>query len=96
MKDIDISVLRRCRELMDRHGADGMFPRGSQHKQFLRMEKEGLLRYVGMGVDIDAESIDREHHVYELTPAGRARLEELDADQYKAPPATDVLKSPVG
>lgn len=79
LSEADFKVLDRCRDLIDRHGADGMFPRGGQHKQFLRLADEGLLRYVGLGADIEGESGVENHHVYEITVAGRNRLAEAEA-----------------
>lgn len=75
-KTIDIEVLLRCQSLQDRHGACGIFPRGAQHRQFKRMEHEGLLKFAGWGVDIDGGD-DREHPTYEITMAGRLLLKDL-------------------
>ena len=74
--DIDIDVLHRCQSLQDRHGACGIFPRGAQHRQFKRMEREGLLKFVDWGVDIDGDD-DKERPIYEITMAGRLLLKDL-------------------
>jgi hypothetical protein len=68
------STLERCIDLQAHHGACGIFPRGSsQHRSYSRLESMGLLRYVGMGCDIDGE-VEHEVPIYEITDAGRAAL----------------------
>lgn len=67
----DLSTLRHAAYLRERHDA-GIGPRGSsQHRHFAKLEKAGLLAFVGWGRDIDAESIEgRDMMVYALTPDG--------------------------
>lgn len=65
-------TLARIRRLQDEHGACGMFPTGAGQFATLRaLEKRGLVRFVGRGVDIDGEREGEELPIWELTAAGR-------------------------
>ena len=99
--DQEASTLRQMVRHQDRNGFCGMGAIGAAgHRVMRRLEQRGLARYVAHGAVEDCElarcrdGCREDHPIYAITDAGRARLEELEADQYKAPPATDVLKSP--
>jgi hypothetical protein len=51
----------------------GIFPTGSQHSRFGKLERAGLLAFVGWGRDVDGE-LARDVAVYMLTLAGENAL----------------------
>lgn len=70
----DRDTLIRTHELQSRHGADGIFANGGGHMSHLRkLERWGLLRYVGTGADIDGDREDV--RIFELTDAGRSEVQ---------------------
>ena len=72
LTDKDVSVLRRALAL--RRDFDcGIFPTGSQHARFSKLERAGLLAFVGHGRDMDGD-VERDVAVYMLTLAGENAL----------------------
>lgn len=64
-------MLERAEKLED-YGADGVFPTGQQWQTVRALQKRGLLKFVGLGSDIDG---DRENvDIFALTDAGREVL----------------------
>lgn len=75
LTDRDRETLSRAAELRRRFQA-GIFPRGGgQRAHFARLERLGMLRFVGWGRDIDGE-VEADVMTYELTDAGAAAAEE--------------------
>lgn len=73
LADKDRRVLDRALELRRRFDC-GIFPTGSQHSRFSKLERAGLLAYVGQGRDFDGE-IERDVAVYMITLAGENALD---------------------
>jgi len=71
----EVDTLERIDELITRHGACGMFPRGAGGwAQVRAMERRGLVRFVGIGTDIDGDA-GHEVSIFDMTDAGRAALD---------------------
>lgn len=68
----DKAVLDRALHLR-RNFDCGIFPTGAQHSRFAKLERAGLLSFLGYGRDVDGE-IERDVAVYMLTVAGENAL----------------------
>lgn len=68
----DIAVLQRALHLRKTFDC-GIFPTGSQYARFSKLERAGLLAFVGYGRDVDGD-IERDVAVYMLTLAGENAL----------------------
>ena len=81
----DRATLELALDLEQRQHA-GIGPRGaSRWRQFRKLAKRGLLKAIGWGRDIAAESIEgRDLFVYELTAFGRRVARALTPTSYDA------------
>ena len=68
----DIAVLQRALHLRKTFDC-GIFPTGPQHSRFGKLERAGLLAFVGHGRDYDGE-LERDVAVYMITLAGENAL----------------------
>lgn len=74
-------MLERAVELVDRHGADGVFPSGvGQRTTVKALERKGLLKYVGIGRNIDGDG-SCEVDIWGPTDAGRAWLADREVPE---------------
>ena len=74
--EAQIGLMYRAWELRRYHGADGIYPRGGQLGALVRLEKAGLMRFVGIGSCIDGER-ENEQPIWEITDRGEDLLRDL-------------------
>lgn len=60
---------------LTQHGACGVYPVGSQFATVRALERRGLLRFAGYGIDIDGGR-DDDVPIWEITDKGRDALGE--------------------
>ena len=76
MTDPQLLLLARAWELRKYHGADGVYPRGGQHKSLKALEAAGLMRFAGYGRCIDGER-ENDQPIWEITDKGESELRGL-------------------